>query len=111
MEPDIKTEKNLQIGVLYDYYNKLLTEKQSEAFYMYYSLDYSLAEIAENMGITRQGALGFIKKAEKRLAEIEKVIGFREKSERTAAGIDRALDLIKNGRIDKAVRELEKIKE
>jgi len=47
--------KNLQIAVLLDYYGELLTEKQRDFISLYYDEDLSLAEIAENEGITRQG--------------------------------------------------------
>ena len=39
--------------LLFDYYGPLLTQKQQELFDQYYNQDLSLAEIAENEGISR----------------------------------------------------------
>ena len=63
--------KNMQIGLLYDLYKELLTEKQSECIELYYNEDWSLAEMSEHLGITRQGARDNIKRAEKTLLETE----------------------------------------
>ena len=45
----------------------LLTEKQQSAIDQYYNQDLSLAEIAENEGITRQGVRDAVKRAEAQL--------------------------------------------
>ena len=45
----------VKMSLLYDLYGGMLTEKQRELFTLYYEEDLSLAEIAQNEGITRQG--------------------------------------------------------
>ena len=57
--------------LLCDYYGELLTEKQKTCFDLYYNQDFSLAEIAENEGITRQGVRDSIKRAEAQLLDME----------------------------------------
>ncbi|MBF7095833.1 sigma factor-like helix-turn-helix DNA-binding protein [Alkalibacter mobilis] len=47
-------EEFFEISILYDFYGEFLTEKQKKAVEYYYSFNYSLAEIGEKMGITRQ---------------------------------------------------------
>jgi len=47
--------KNLEISFLLDFYGSMLTEKQRIMIEYYYNDDLSLAEIADNEGITRQG--------------------------------------------------------
>lgn len=42
-----------QLHQLYDIYGPLLTEKQQDYFELYYFEDLSLAEIAEELGISR----------------------------------------------------------
>ena len=53
--------KNLDITLLLDFYGDLLTEKQRTFISYYYNDDLSLAEIAANEGITRQGVRDAIK--------------------------------------------------
>ena len=67
--------KNLNICMLLDFYGELLTEKQQDAVDFYYNQDFSLAEIAEDMSISRQGARDLIKRAEKQLLEFEDALG------------------------------------
>ena len=44
-----------RMTMLFDFYGELLTDRQKEFFDLYYNEDLSLAEIAENAGISRQG--------------------------------------------------------
>ena len=73
-------EKNVQISMLCSFYGKLLTEKQYEFLDDYYNNDYSLSEIAENNGITRQAVRDIIKKGEKKLFEYEEKLLFMKRT-------------------------------
>lgn len=66
---------NLNTSLLIDFYGGTLTEKQREALDMYYNLDLSLGEIAEEIGVTRQSVRDTIKKGEERLLSLEEKIG------------------------------------
>lgn len=68
--------KNLEISYLLDFYGKALTQKQREVMEQYYNDDLSLAEIAGNFGITRQGVRDAIKRGEGTVLELEEQIGF-----------------------------------
>ena len=57
--------------LLFDFYGSLLTEKQQTYFDLYYNQDLSLAEIAENYGISRQGVRDVIVRAEGIMTELE----------------------------------------
>ena len=63
--------KNMEIALLFDFYGDMLTEKQREVVELYYEDDLSLAEIAENQNITRQGVRDSIKRAEAQMLEME----------------------------------------
>ena len=63
--------KNLDVIILFDIYGEMLTQKQQDFICYYYNDDLSLSEIAENEGITRQGAHDQIKRAEAKLLEWE----------------------------------------
>lgn len=67
--------KDLSVAMLYDFYGDLLTPKQAQAIDLYYNEDLSLAEIAEPLGISRQGVRDAIKRGEKVLFDMEERLG------------------------------------
>lgn len=68
---EIKMEKFVVITYLFDFYQDLLTEKQSNLLREYYFEDLSLSELAEQHSISRQSAFDTIKKAEQKLLDYE----------------------------------------
>lgn len=68
--------KNLELAYLLDFYGDVLTDKQRDVMEQYYNEDLSLAEIAENFGITRQGVRDSIKRGEGILLDLEAKVGF-----------------------------------
>ena len=68
-------DKTLMMTMLLDFYGELLTPRQRSCFSMHYNEDLSLAEIAEIMDISRQGARDLIVRAEATLVETEEKIG------------------------------------
>ena len=71
--------KNMEISLLYDFYGDMLTDKQRDVVELYYNDDLSLAEIAENEGITRQGVRDSIKRAESQLIDMEERLGLAKR--------------------------------
>jgi hypothetical protein len=63
------------MALLFDFYGDMLTERQREFYDLYYNEDLSLAEIAENYDITRQGVRDVIVRAEGILTELEDKTG------------------------------------
>lgn len=72
---DSMLNKVLRIGQLYDFYNALLTEKQRDCLNMHYLQDLSLAEIAEEFGVSRQAVHDILRRAEQTLEEYEQKLG------------------------------------
>ena len=64
-----------RMTMLFDFYGEILTDRQKEFFDLYYNEDLSLAEIAENYGISRQGVRDVIVRAEGIMQEIEDKTG------------------------------------
>ncbi|MBQ7153009.1 MAG: HTH domain-containing protein [Clostridia bacterium] len=64
-------EKNLGISRLLDFYGSILTDRKRDVLELYYNEDLSLGEIADNIGISRQGVRDLIKKAEAELVSFE----------------------------------------
>ncbi len=67
--------KNLNMPLLLDFYGDILSEKQREAADLFYNGDYSLSEISEITGITRQGVRDRIVKSEEIVTELENKLG------------------------------------
>lgn len=72
-------EKLVEIGILFDFYGKLLSERQYLAVELYYLQDLSLGEIGEELGISRQGVYDALKRSENRLYEYENTLGLVKK--------------------------------
>lgn len=68
-------EKDLGMGFLLDFYGQMLTERKRAVMNMYYNEDLSLAEIASEVGISRQGVRDLIKKSEAELSSLESSLG------------------------------------
>lgn len=64
-----------RMALLFDFYGDVLTDRQKEFYDLYYNEDLSLAEIAENYGITRQGVRDVIVRAEAILTDLEDKTG------------------------------------
>ncbi len=71
--------KNVQYGMLNDFYGSLLTPYQSDMLHLYYDLDCSLAEIASELDITRQAAHDVIMRSVKKLEQYETKLGLVKK--------------------------------
>ncbi|MEF9988034.1 MAG: sigma factor-like helix-turn-helix DNA-binding protein [Christensenella sp.] len=75
----MKHEKDLSLSLYYDFYGEFLTEKQAHIFGLYYNDDYSLAEIAQEAGISRQGVLDTLQRAQTKLMDMENKLGLVSK--------------------------------
>ena len=64
-----------RMTMLFDFYGDLLTDRQKEFYDLYYNDDLSLAEIAENYDITRQGVRDIIVRAERTLEDVDEKTG------------------------------------
>ena len=85
--------KNLDITLLLDFYGDLLTEKQRTFISYYYNDDLSLAEIAANEGITRQGVRDAIKRAESQLVNMENRLGLVARFENMKSGLSEIIEV------------------
>ncbi len=64
-------DKTERMVMLKDSYGPLLTEKQQNVLNLYYENDWSLSEIGESMGISRQGVHDLLRRAEMSLEDYE----------------------------------------
>ena len=108
-------QRKVKISMLYELYGSLLTDKQKQCIDDYYNNDLSLAEIAENINITRQGVRDVIKKGEKRLLNYEEKLKFMKKTLYQKKKIEKILlELTKmqndssDKQIDKTLKDIKK---
>ena len=104
-------KKDLSISGLNDVYGVLLTPHQREVIRNYYDYDLSLAEIAENSGISRQAVRDVIVKAVEQLKFYEGKLGFSEKIKIMDGGISDALSSLEQGAYDDAKNVLKRLKQ
>ncbi len=72
-------DKIVEMGILFDFYGKLLSDRQYLAIELYYIHDLSLGEIGEELKISRQGVYDTLKRAENKLYEYENNLGLVKK--------------------------------
>lgn len=65
----------LQMTLLFDYYGELLTERQRMCFDLRHNQDLSLAEIAQELNVSRQGVYDNLSRAEALLTNMEEKTG------------------------------------
>ena len=68
---DLMLDRILRIGLLYDYYSALLTDKQRKCLDMHYRHDLSLSEIADEFKVSRQAVYDILRRAEQILEDYE----------------------------------------
>ena len=102
-------ERLYELARLYDLYGGLLREKQRECLRLHIAEDFSLAEIGEELGITRQAAHDNIRRAERALFEMEETLGLRarqEAQERALAAICAEMNALEEPITRAQVREI-----
>ena len=85
---DLLKNQTYRMTMLFDFYGELLTDRQKEFFDLYYNEDLSLAEIAENAGISRQGVRDVIVRAEAAMQEVEDKTGIIKRFEAQRPHLD-----------------------
>lgn len=84
----MKSEKDLDMPLFFDFYGSFLTEKQAKVFELYYNDDLSLAEIASEYGITRQGVMDVLNRSRKKLSDMEAKLGLVKKQMEADSGTE-----------------------
>lgn len=98
----------LEMTLLFDYYGELLTQRQRDCLDMRYNQDMSLGEIAQELGVSRQGVYDNLSRAETLLRNMEEKTGFLRRDEKvrsTAQQIIRAAEALSASK-DSEVEEL-----
>lgn len=88
-------EKIVEYALLYDFYGTLLTEHQQRIYEDYVYQNYSIGEIAEEAGISRQGVHDLIKRCNRILEGYEEKLQLLLKFSGTKKKVNEISRLIK----------------
>ena len=88
-------EDRVMQSLLLDFYGELLTEKQRLCCELHFNEDLSLAEIAEQCGVSRQGVWDNIRRAEAALLQIEEKTGLIRRFSETQKRLEAMDDTVR----------------
>lgn len=86
-------EEIVEQSLLYDFYGELLTEHQQKIYEAALFEDYSLSEIAEEAGISRQGVHDLLRRCDKQLRAYEAKLHLVERFTKMRGDVKRIMDL------------------
>jgi predicted DNA-binding protein YlxM (UPF0122 family) len=72
-------EQMVRTGLLYDFYGGLLTEKQRRTMELYYLENWSLVEIAEAGGVSKQAVHDLLHRSERIIEDLETKLGLLQR--------------------------------
>ncbi len=95
-KPENRLEASVEMGNLCAFYGGLLTGKQRQAMTLYYQEDYSLGEIAEQLGCTRQSVHELIARSGEKLRAYEAAVGAAERMQAVTQRLEEAQDILQS---------------
>ena len=102
--------KSVEDLMLLDFYGNLLTDKMRDCLELYLNDDLTLAEIADDAGISRQGAHDTVKRAIAQLHSYEDKLGLVARFSEQKKIVEEAISYIEVKDYDNASRVLEELK-
>ena len=109
-------EEIVELSLLFDFYGEMLGDHKKQIFEDYVLNDLSLAEIADEEGISRQGVHDIVKRCTKQLKEYEAALHLVEKFQNLKAKLTEASELLtievqkdENKNLEKAVSILTEV--
>lgn len=89
-------ESFLQVSLLYDFYGALLTDRQKKCVEMHFLNDFSLSEIADEFGVSRQAIYDIINRTRQMLVDYEEKLGLVRRYQAEQECIQDVFDIINN---------------
>jgi len=87
-------EEIVELSLLFDFYGEMLSDHKKQIFEDYVLNDLSLAEIADEEGISRQGVHDIVKRCTKQLKEYEAALHLVEKFQNMKAKLTNVSELL-----------------
>lgn len=97
-----EVSRKIELAWLTAFYGGLLTDKQRQVLTLHCEEDLSLAEIAQEAGISRQGVHDMLTRAAQRLFDMEEKLGMAARFRSMEEGLERCRTLLKEKRYDEA---------
>ena len=94
MQQVADVEARVELTTLLDFYGPLLTEHRREVMRLHCEEDLSLAEIAEQLSITRQGVNDAVQKARRQLFDYEEKLGLAQRYRAVEDAAESALEAL-----------------
>ncbi len=97
-------DRKVEIAWLLAFYGGMLTEKQRQVLAMHCEEDLSLAEIAKEAGVSRQGVHDMLSRGAQRLFDMEEHLGMAARFRRIEDGLETCRALLAESRYEEAGR-------
>ena len=97
-----EVSRKVELAWLTAFYGGMLTEKQREVLALHCEEDMSLAEIAQETGVSRQGVHDMLTRTAQRLVDMEEKLGMAARFQRMEEGLEECRTLLRNKRYDEA---------
>ena len=89
-------QDHIELSLLLDYYGEFLTDRQRELMQLSVQEDLSLSEIAEIVGISRQGVRDAVKRGEEQMRQMEERLKLISRAQRIGEGLKKlSADIMK----------------
>ena len=103
-------EEIVELSLLFDFYGEMLGDHKKQIFEDYVLNDLSLAEIADEEGISRQGVHDIVKRCTKQLKEYEAALHLVEKFQNMKKKLTEVSELLSIEVSNNSNQNLEKAK-
>lgn len=100
-------ERKVELAWLTAFYGGLLTDKQRQVLTLHCEEDLSLSEIAQEVGISRQGVHELLTRAARKLFDLERKLGAAARFARMQDGLSACRDALRAGRYAEAEKTLD----
>ena len=97
-----EVRRKVELAWLMAFYGGMLTDKQREVLTLHCEEDMSLAEIAQETGVSRQGVHDMLTRTAQRLTDMEEKLGVAARFRRMQNGLERCRALLQEKRYDEA---------
>ena len=99
--------KKVELNWLSAFYGGLLTDKQRQVLTLHCEEDLSLTEIAQEVGISRQGVHELLTRAARKMFEMEEKLHVAARFQRVENGLEKCRTMMREGRYDDAERMID----